>query len=315
VEKPFHRLPFDALPATPRVPHVYARTRARETVIDSAPFGRVRVHWRECGGADAPPLLLLHGLMTTSYSWRYVIEPLASRFRVIAPDMPGCGASDKPLDRRYDVRSLAVWAGELLSALGARGCRAVGNSLGGYILMRLALDDPGAMSSLVDIHSPAMPELRYSLAQLLAIRPLESLVVRLVRKDPTRWAHRHVHYYDESLKSLEEARAFGEPLATDEGARAFVRYLSQAVAARGFRELVRDLAARTRAGQSFPIPLTLVYARQDPMVRPSNGTRLHALVPGSRLVWLERSSHFAQVDSPDLLLATLHQAFEEQPCP
>jgi pimeloyl-ACP methyl ester carboxylesterase len=53
----------------------------------SRPFGELRVHYREHGKGE--PLLLIHGLMTTSYSWRYVYSALGSRYRIIAPDLPG----------------------------------------------------------------------------------------------------------------------------------------------------------------------------------------------------------------------------------
>ena len=43
------------------------------------------------------------------------------------------------------------------------------------------------------------------------------------------------------------------------------------------------------------------YAREDPTVPPSDGDKLHELVPDAELHWLDRSSHFAQVDSPDRL--------------
>lgn len=49
----------------------------------------------------------------------------------------------------------------------------------------------------------------------------------------------------------------------------------------------------------------LVYAREDPTVEPAIGPRLHALVPTARLEWIERSSHFAQVDTPQRLAALL----------
>ncbi len=53
------------------------------------------------------------------------------------------------------------------------------------------------------------------------------------------------------------------------------------------------------------MPLLLVYAREDPTVAPVNGERLGALVPDAEFHWLQRSSHFAQVDSPDRLVAPL----------
>src|SRR5215813_2061653 len=56
---------------------------------------------------DGPPLVLVHGLMTSSYSFRYVLEPLGRRYRVFAPDLVGAGLSDKPLDFHYSVDNVA----------------------------------------------------------------------------------------------------------------------------------------------------------------------------------------------------------------
>ena len=56
---------------------------------------------------------------------------------------------------------------------------------------------------------------------------------------------------------------------------------------------------RRDAGRPFPVPLSLVYAESDPMVPPSVGRDLAALVPGAELVWLREASHFAHVDAPE----------------
>lgn len=293
--RPFSPVRFDALPERPRRPHPFLELPVRERTLESEPFGTMRAAWRELG--EGEPLLLVHGLMTSGYSWRYVIEPLASQYRVIVPDLPGSGQTDKP-DRSYAPEALARWIGELIDALGIRGCLAIGNSLGGYLSMRLVLDDPGAVRALVNIHSPAFPDARLrALRAALSVPGTRTLLSHLVRRDPIRWAHRNVHYRDETLKSLEEARVYGEPLATPEGRRAFVRYLHDTMNPAGFARFVSDLASRP-----FPVPLLLVYAREDPMVPPAMGERLRSLLNGVELHWLEESSHFAQVDSPERLL-------------
>ena len=151
---PFQQLPFAALPALPRIPHPYFSTPARELSLHSTAFGDVRVHCRVHG--SGPPLLLVHGLMTSSYSFRYVLEPLGQHFTVYVPDLPGSGRSSMP-DRSYHPDRYAEFLGELIDALGIRGCRTVGNSLGGYLAMRLALRDRGAMSRLLNLHSPGIP--------------------------------------------------------------------------------------------------------------------------------------------------------------
>lgn len=297
---PFSPLPFDNLPEHPRISHAFERTHEREIVLDSGRFGRHRVHVRELG--EGPPLLLLHGLMTSSYSFRYVFEPLARSHRVIAPDLVGTGRSDKP-DAPYTPEALALWLGELMVALDIHGAPAVGNSLGGYLCLELLLRDPSAFSSLVCVHPPGWPEARlWALGAALALPGMKGLLSRIVRRDPERWAHKNVHYRDETLKSLEEAREYGMPLSTAEGARAFVRYLAEAVSARAMSRFVKELEGRKAKGEMAPIPLLLLYADEDPMVPPSVGPKLHERLPGARLEWLEGSSHFAHVDTPEAFL-------------
>lgn len=262
--------------------------------VRSEAFGEVTVHYRELG--SGPPLLLIHGLMTTSYSWRYVLAPLSAHFRVIAPDLVGCGRTDKP-DRGYGPREVAGFIGTLLDAFEMRGGPVVGNSMGGYLCMQLALDEPEAMRRLVNIHSPGLPMAKfYALRAAMALPGADRLLHRLVNLDRHRWVHRNVHYYDESLKSREEAREYGDPLASREGSRALARYLRHTLDPFEMRAFAKRLQR-----ERFPIPLQLIYATRDPMVPPQMGTKLAKLVPSAEMVWLERCSHFAHVDRPETI--------------
>lgn len=298
--RPFTRGSFDELPDLPRLPHPYFRTEAHDVELDTRAFGRARMRYRTWG--DGEPLLLVHGLMTSSYSWRYVLDALGARYRLFIPDLLGSGHSDMPVGR-YGAPELAETIAAFVAATGIRGCRAIGNSLGGYLCMRAALSDPGVFSRLVNLHSPGLPEARLR-ALWAAIRlPLaRSLIAWLPRRDPERWVHRNVHYWDESRKSREEAREYAAPLATEAGARAFAAILADVLHPRDTAEFQRTLEARRDRGESFPVPLLMVYARQDPMVPPVIGERLARLVPSARLAWMEETSHFPHVDSPERLL-------------
>ncbi len=293
--KPFAQGRFDALPERPRVPHPYFDIPSRDVTFHSRPFGRIRLRVKEHG--QGPPLLLVHGLMTSSYSFRYVLEPLGREFRCIVPDLPGAGASDVP-DVPYRSHALAELIGELVDALDIRGAATLGNSLGGYLTLRLALARPDALGRLVALHPPGVPLARLrALKTAFAVPGSRALLDALIRRSPERWAHKNVHYWDESLKSLEEAREYGRPLSTPDGRRAFGRYLSDALDPDDMTVFLHDLSA-----QRFPIPLLYVYARRDPMVPPVVGTRLAAATRGGQLVWLDEGSHFAHVDAPAALL-------------
>lgn len=302
--RPFKQLRFTQLPAQPRRPHPYDKSKTHELEMDSVRLGRLRIHYREYG--SGAPLLLIHGLMTSSYSWRYVLDDLGARYRLIVPDLPGTGRSSAPAVR-LSAAALAEWIGEFQTVLGLDGCMAVGNSLGGYLCMRHALADPAAFSRLVTIHSPAFPMPRlHALRAVLSLPGAGALLGWWIRRDPQRWAHRQVHYYDESLKSLEEARAYGDPLTTLDGTSAFLSYLRDVMRPRDFAEFIAVLEQRKTQRQPFPTPLMLLYSYQDPLVPPAVGERLAALISDAQLQRVDRASHFVHVDRPaevtDLLL-------------
>lgn len=300
--KPFRRGRFEDLPAVPQRPHRFFDTEPHQVDVAAAGFGSMVAHVRRFG--TGPPLLLVHGLMTSSYSWRYVLEPLGERFTCYAPDLPGNGRTPPgPMDNAYTADALATWIGAVQTALGIRGCPVIANSMGGYLAIRWALADPGAMSRLVNLHSPGLPEPRlWALRWALSAPGSHALLRWLIRRDTRRWAHRNVHYYDESLKSLEEAEEYGRPLDSTDGAQVLVKYLHETMDPAPMARMRSVLRRRREAGEGFPVPLQLLYAERDPMVPPRIGDALAELIPDAEHVRLERASHFAHVDATERFL-------------
>lgn len=314
MSRPFRQGRFEDLPERPRLAHRYPDGETATVMVHSAPLGPIATHVVSYGPPDAPPLLLIHGLMTTSYSWRYMFEQLGDRYRLVVPDLPGAGRSTIPAaGRPLSGVALGTFISELQATLGIAGCPAVGNSLGGLLCMHAALRDPATFERLAVIHAPAVLDLRLAALHVGLRLPLaQAIFERIVRRAPRRFAHANVHYYDESLKSLEEAREYGAPIASRDGARALIRMLDDALDAGELRTFERVLRRRRDSGAGFPVPLTLVYSREDPTVPPKVGPRLQALVPDAELHWIERSSHFPQVDRP-AVLAELLVDFLERP--
>lgn len=306
--KPFTQLAYRDVPALPRKPHGYFETQVREVEVHTRSMGRVRTHVRIHG--EGPPLLLVHGFMTTSYSWRYALTPLGKHFTLYMPDLAGCGRSEKT-HGPYTPEAYADFLQGLLESLGLHGIAAIGNSLGGYLAMQLVLRDTSALSRLVNLHSPGLPTGRMkALRHALDHTPgWKHLLGSVIAMSPHRWVHRNVHYYDETLKSREEHSEYGDPLASEAGLMAFMRMLDETVDVRAmarFEETLRSL-------KRFPIPLQLVYARRDPMVPPQVGERLHALLPDAEMVWLEEASHFAHVDATERFVEAVLPFLNAQP--
>ena len=93
-------------------------------------------------------MLLVHGIGDSSQTWRTVLPELARRHLVIAPDLLGHGASDKP---RADYAGAAYANGmrDLLGVLGIDRVTIVGHSLGGGVAMQFAYQFPEKTERLV----------------------------------------------------------------------------------------------------------------------------------------------------------------------
>ncbi|PJZ70892.1 hypothetical protein CH373_06405 [Leptospira perolatii] len=298
LQAPFKQLPFTEVPDKPRISHPYFNVKSQMISFHSKPFGNVNLHLKTYG--SGPPLLLVHGFMTTGYSWRYMIEPLGQHFTLYIPDLVGSGLSSKP-EASYDPDSMAEFLHEMVRNLNIFGCRAIGNSLGGYLCMRAVLKFPGIFSRLVNLHSPGISTGRMQVLRFaLGMFPFSETVVRtLVNRNPEKWVHTNVHYYDESLKSKEEHREYSLPLKTPEGVHAFYLMLKQTLNVKEMQKFEKDLLS---LNGYFPIPLLLVYAKKDPMVPPAVGKKMHRILPKVEFHWLDRGSHFAHVDATDLFV-------------
>ncbi|MGH2395159.1 MAG: alpha/beta fold hydrolase, partial [Candidatus Limnocylindria bacterium] len=91
----------------------------------------------EAGNPDGPPILFIHGFSQNHLTWeRQFSGPLADEFRLVALDLRGHGASDKPLDAAAYTDS-ALWAEDIAAVIEARAIERpvlVGWSYGGYVI-------------------------------------------------------------------------------------------------------------------------------------------------------------------------------------
>ena len=93
---------------------------------------------------SGPPLILLHGLLGYSFSWRFTIPALAPYATVYAPDMLGAGFSDRPPDIDHSMRGTALRMLRFADGLGLRGFDLLGTSRGGAVAMSMAAESIAA---------------------------------------------------------------------------------------------------------------------------------------------------------------------------
>ncbi len=114
-----------------------------------------RLHYLDEGAGH--PLVLVHGNPEWCFSYRKTIDKLSDRYRCIAPDHLGFGASEKPAGADLSPRAHARRLASFLEALGIERCSLVMNDWGGPIGMAVAENDPQRFEALVVMNSWLWP--------------------------------------------------------------------------------------------------------------------------------------------------------------
>ncbi len=120
----------------------------------------VQVFYREAGPHDAPVVLLLHGFPTSSFQYRELIPRLADRYRLIAPDLPGFGFTEVPVEReyRYTFDNLAKTIQAFTEALQLTRYALYVFDYGAPTGFRLAMANPDRITAIVSQNGNAYAE-------------------------------------------------------------------------------------------------------------------------------------------------------------
>ena len=122
----------------------------------TAQLDGLRLAYRDLG--DGPPVLLLHGWPTSSFLWREVMRPIARANRVVALDLPGFGASDKPVGIRYSFDFFGRTLDLFLAHLGIDQLGLAVHDLGGPVGLHWALNRPGRLTKFALLNTLVYPE-------------------------------------------------------------------------------------------------------------------------------------------------------------
>jgi hypothetical protein len=202
-------------------PYALARTHGRFVSVDG-----MRVFAITAGtGRD---VVLLHGNMASTYSWRNVIEPLAARYRMHAIDLPGYGFSDKPADASYTPDWQARNVVGYLDAAGIERAVLVGNSMGGHIATEVAIRYPNRVAALILLGASGLPisgEGGYPLSVRMLGWPVIGPVLRAaMTRGRVRQRLREAVYDPDQITDA-DVDAFIAPLRSAGGAHALVARL------------------------------------------------------------------------------------------
>jgi magnesium chelatase accessory protein len=263
----------------------------------------LRWHVQQMG--SGPALLLLHGTGAATHSWRELAPMLAPHFNVVAPDLPGHGFTESPPPRQLSLPGMAAAITALLQAIAVEPTLVVGHSAGAAILARMCLDGAIAPRYLVSINGALLPlgglpgRLFSPLAKLLAVNPLV----------PRLFAWRATN------RSAVQRLISGTGSSIDAQGVEFYRRLvsnpGHAAAALGMMANW-DLRSLEHELPRLKTPLILVSGSRDRTLPPSEVERVHALVPGAKVVSLRGLGHLAHEEQPQAIADLLIGLFRSE---
>jgi len=246
----------------------------------------ITLHYYEAG--EGEPLLLIHGFLSYGYTWKDNIPALAAAgYHVIAPDLPGYGFSDKPSGIEYNYKTFSDTMKQLLDAKKIGRVSLVGNSMGGGVSIRFAIDNPGRVKKLVLVDSSGVRHGPNTLFKLLTVPGLNRFMSSTLTPGTMKAIIGGTMFYDSKKVTAEKAESYFAPLRT-----------------RGSF----DASQKTLKGNKFDFPDTelkkiaaptlLIWGEQDKVINPAVANVFHSRIKGAELVFIPKCGHLPQEEKP-----------------
>jgi haloalkane dehalogenase len=273
--------------------------RTPDELLEGLPEFPFQPHYRQFDGlrlahldeGQGRPVIFFHGEPTWSFLWRKVIPPVREAgYRCIAPDLPGFGRSDKPVDidwYSYDRHSAA--AGALVEELDLRDATVVVHDWGGPIGLRVAVEHPDRIARMVVLDTGLFTGRQQMTGAWKQFRdfvertedlPVGFLVRGACKRDPG----------DEVIAAYDAPYPNADAKA---GARAFPLMLPtspEMAGAEAGQRVLEALRGDTR-------PKLMLWADSDPVLPLSTGERFAAALGTSIDHVIADASHFLQEDA------------------
>ncbi|MSQ33024.1 MAG: alpha/beta fold hydrolase [Dehalococcoidia bacterium] len=255
------------------------------------------VAYLAAGPLDAalPSVVLVHGLGAAKSWWRHTIPALAARFRVYALDLPAHGESAVPQavpDAGFGARFLLA----ALDALGLPRAALVGQSLGGYIALQVAIQARQRVSRLVLVDSAGLGRDLNWLLRVATLPGWGELLLGVLGR--YRWEIRREYgalFHDPSVLTEEMAEEIKANRDRPRASAVLLAMLRRGVTWRGVKRsvLLLDQLSQVRA------PALMIWGDGDPLFPLSHARSAQEGMPGSRLEVFAACGHCPQLEYPE----------------
>ncbi len=242
----------------------------------------VASHVQDLGQGE--PVVFLHGLVGLNDHWEGVVRGVSDRFRCILLELPLLDLEDDDCS----IHGATVLTIRFLEQYLGRPCVLVGNSFGGHVALRIALERPDLVRGLVLAGSSGL---------------IEKSMVREVQIRPTRsWLEEKIGelFFDRSKMNPEDVDRAHRELSQRGHARAMVK-LSRSARRNHLGEKIGHIKA----------PTLLIWGRQDVVTPPEAAEGFKSSIKDSRLVWFDRCGHAPMIECPELFARAMIEFGDE----
>jgi pimeloyl-ACP methyl ester carboxylesterase len=237
--------------------------------------------------SNQPFIVLIHGFLSSTFSYRRLIPYLMNDFSVLALDLPPFGKSEKSIRFQYTYKNLAKLVIELLDRLQIPSCILVGHSMGGQISLNIARQRPDLVKQIVLLCSSGYLKRTQMPLLLSTYMPYFHLYVkrRLHRQGVEKNLLNVV--YDHSLIDEEMRKGYEQPFYDKQIFKALARLI---------RHREGDLSSEEL--KEIETPSLLVWGEEDKVVPIHIGKRLHQDLPNSQFISFPKTGHLLPEEKP-----------------
>ncbi|MBJ7470964.1 MAG: alpha/beta hydrolase [Solirubrobacteraceae bacterium] len=258
-----------------------------------------RFHVARAGDRSLPAIMLVHGFPQHWWSWRGVVQELASEAHLIMPDLRGSGWSSVPTEKgSYRKSDMAADLAGLLDAMEIDQIAIASHDWGAFLSQILAVDAPERVSRLLALSiAPPIPVKRPPL------RSAARMYYQLVFSAPgsSKLMFRNTAFFARGLRQdVQQKRAF-----THEDALVFARPYADPTRAQAAQLMYRsfvmgDAAAlmKRMKGKRFTMPVRFVLSKFDAYIPPEFAQSALGLGPQVQAIVQDRTGHFLPDEDP-----------------
>jgi len=262
-----------------------------------------RIHYRDQGPGDGLPIVLIHGANASLHTWEPWVDELGAWFRMVTLDLPGHGLTGRVPDAEYGPRAMLNAVHAVVQALELEDPVVGGNSMGGGVAWRYALQHPDGVRALILVD--ASPPREWSRPAAVEGEGGQGggdtpAVFRLLQQP---WFRKVARYLDPQLFVAQGLRAavHDDAVVSEE---MIERYRMLALREGSRLAILRQAAQAANGADTSPDlsrieqPTLILWGAHDTLIAPQIGERFQRTLPNAQLIVYDDLGHLPMREAP-----------------